>query len=179
MSEDTFPLRPRLADHVLARKHLVDGEERVVLHDTTADRLLQIGLREWGLLAAADGTRDIDGIVLAAAREGAHARAPALRSFLEQLHAAGLLEDGATPSETMGATPGKPGIAATTADPAPAARRPLDVLPGFSLHCDGSGSCCRIYASVIFGPVEAARARALLPTIMDGGVRHERAFLPE
>src|SRR5437773_9342804 len=97
MSEDTFPRRLRLADHVLARKHLVDEEERIVLHDTRTGRLLQIGPREWGLLAAADGTRDLEGIVLAAAREGAHARAPALLAFLEQLHAAGLLEEDAAP----------------------------------------------------------------------------------
>src|SRR6185369_6332943 len=114
MSDDPLPMRPRLANHVLARKHLVDGEPRVVLHDTRADRLLQIGLREWGLIAAADGTRDIEGIVLAAAREGAHARAPALRSFLEQLHAAGLLEDGAAPERATDAS----GASPSTADPA-------------------------------------------------------------
>jgi len=59
------------------------------------------------------------------------------------------------------------------------ASRPLDILADFSLHCDGSGSCCRIYASVIFGPVEAARARALFPEIQGGGDRHERVFLPD
>jgi lysine-N-methylase len=161
-----FPSRPRLAAHVLGRRHLVDGDERVVLHDLGTGRLVQIGPREWGLLAAADGTRDLDGIVLAAAREGAHARGPALRAFLEQLHAAGLLEDGieeASPDDA----PGVP------------AARPLEPLPGFSLHCDGGGSCCRIYASVIFAPVEAARARALLPLVQDGGARHERVFMPE
>jgi lysine-N-methylase len=170
-----FPTRPRLADHVLARRHITAGEAVIVLHDQRTGRLIQLGPREWGLLAAADGTRDLDGVVLAARREGAHARVPALRAFLEQLHGADLLADG-TPDDTATDAP--------TSAPSPApeslpADRPLDILPDFSLHCDGSGSCCRIYASVIFGPVEAARARALFPQIQGGGDRHERVFLPD
>ena len=174
-----LPIRPRLADHVLARRHITGSETVVVLHDQHTGRLLQLGPREWGLLAAADGTRDLDGIVLAARREGAHARVPALHAFLEQLHGASLLADG-TPDDSDAES-----RAATTASTPPsepgqlAADRPLDVLPDFSLHCDGSGSCCRIYASVIFGPVEAARARALFPEIQGGGDRHERVFLPD
>ncbi|APR81843.1 Hypothetical protein A7982_07192 [Minicystis rosea] len=186
----SFPARPRLADHVLPRRHVVDGDERIVLHDLGAGRAVQIGPREWGLIAAADGTRDLEGIVLAAAREGAHARLPALRGFLEQLHAAGMLEDGAEPAVKSDAPPAK-------SDAPPAAKsgevraghdgdgvddasaRPLVTLPGFSLTCDGSGSCCRFYGSVIFGPVEAARARALLPMVREGGARHERVFMPE
>ena len=169
----SLPARPRLATHVLPRRHVVDGEERVVLHDLGTGRLVQIGLREWGLLAASDGTRDLEGIVLAAAREGAHARAPALEAFLAQLHAAGMLEDGVeepSPEATV--------RSAYEGEDDPAAR-PLEPLPDFSLTCDGSGSCCRFYGSVIFGPVEAARARALLPMVRDGGARHERVFMPE
>ncbi len=60
-----------------------------------------------------------------------------------------------------------------------AASRPVEPLPGFTLSCDGSGSCCRVYASVVFGAVEAARARALLPQVLGGGERHERVFMPE
>ncbi len=148
-----------------------------MLHDLASARLVQVGPREWGLLAAADGTRDLDGILLAAAREGAHARREALEPFLQQLHLAGMLEDGSDPvparkAETTGdAGPGD-------ADPGDASRR-LEPLPGFTLSCDGSGSCCRIYASVVFGPLEATRARALLPRILDGGERHERVFMPE
>src|SRR5690242_10317977 len=73
-----LPIRPRLADHVLARRHITGSETVVVLHDQRTGRLVQLGPREWGLLAAADGTRDLDGVVLAARREGAHARVPAL-----------------------------------------------------------------------------------------------------
>lgn len=126
-----------------------------------------MGRREWGLLAAADGTRDLDGIVLAAARSGSHAKVAALRGFLEQLHAAGMLEEGL--EEDAPAAP----------SPANVAHRPLDPLAGYSLRCDGSGSCCRLYASVLFSPVEVARARSLLPSVLDAGARRSNAFLPE
>lgn len=177
MSDDDLPTRPRLGDHVLARKHVVDGEPRVVLHDTRRDGVVQVGPREWGLLAAADGTRDLEGIVLAAAREGARARVPSLRAFLVELHGAGLLdaaESAEVPSSLGGEA--RAGDAEALSDQR---SRPLEVLSDFSLHCDGRGSCCRIYGSVIFGPVEAARARALLPLHLDGGARHERVFTPE
>jgi lysine-N-methylase len=172
-----LPIRPRLADHVLARRHLTGSETVVVLHDQRTGRIVQLGPREWGLLAAADGTRDLDGVVLAARREGAHARVPALHAFLEQLHGAGLLADG-LPDDSDAESHAAIDASSSVSDQL-AADRPLDVLPDFSLHCDGSGSCCRIYASVIFGPVEAARARALFPEIQGGGDRHERVFLPD
>src|SRR5580704_6543231 len=101
MPSPAFPARPRLADHILPRRYLAGEDERIVLCDTTTGRLVQIGPREWCLLGAADGTRDLEGIVLAAAREGAHARVDALRPFLDQLHQAGFLEDGiAEPTPT-------------------------------------------------------------------------------
>lgn len=170
-----FPARPRLAAHVLARRHLVGGEERIVLHDLAGGRAVQIGRREWGILAASDGTRDIGGVVLAAAREGAHARAAAVEAFLGALHQAGMLEDGIEDEGPAADT--APGDGA--GDMESAAARPLAPLPGYTLSCDGSGSCCRLYGSVIFGPVEAARARALLPLLLGGGERHERVFMPE
>src|SRR4051812_32381676 len=95
MRDPPLPSRPRLGDHVLARKYVAEGQERVILHDTRTNRMLQLGTREWGLLAAADGTRDLEGIRLAAAREGAHARPQAIEAFFEQLSAVALLEDGA------------------------------------------------------------------------------------
>jgi lysine-N-methylase len=85
-----------------------------------------------------------------------------------------MLEDGA--DEVGEAAPPSSGTpAGGEADPG----TPLDPLPGFTLSCDGSGSCCRLYASIVFAPVEAARARALLPRILGGGDRHERVFMPE
>ena len=164
-----LPARPRLAEHVLARRHLVGDRASVVLHDTRTGRAVQLGAREWELLAGADGTRDLEGIVLAAAREGAHARPPQLRAFLEQLWQAGFLAAG----DEQAAPP----TAAAQVDVD--GRRALDVLPDFSMHCDGRGSCCRQYETVLFAPVEAARARALCPRVLEGGDKHERAFLPE
>ena len=166
-SRSPLPERPRLAEHVLPRLHVAGARELVILHDTREGRLVQIGRREWGLLAAADGTRDIEGIVLAAARSGSFAKAAALQGFLEQLHAAGMIEEGPA-GESL-------------ADPPPVvpADRPLDPLAGYLLRCDGSGSCCRLYASVLFSPVEVARARALLPSVLDAGDRRSNAFSPE
>ncbi|WP_437650230.1 YkgJ family cysteine cluster protein [Sorangium sp. So ce362] len=191
MSPSTLPARPRLAAHVLARRHLVGEEERVILHDLRSGQLLQLGPREWVLLSAADGTRDVEGIAIAAAREGAHARVPAVQAFLAQLHAAGLLEaddtgeDAARSAPAEGAPASGAPASGAPASPAPAPEerdareRPLEVLPDFTLHCDGRGSCCRIYASILFDPEEAARARALRPDVLSGGARHELAFMPE
>lgn len=176
------PARPRLAAHVLARRHLVGEEERVILHDARTGQLLQLGPREWALLSAADGTRDVEGIVIAAAREGAHARVPAAQAFFAELHTAGLLGaddaggDAAGCGSTAASTPVAPALDPEERDPR---ERPLEVLPDFGLHCDGRGSCCRIYASILFDPEEAARARALRPDVLSGGARHERAFTPE
>ncbi|MGK4005436.1 YkgJ family cysteine cluster protein [Sorangium sp. So ce1036] len=174
MSPNAPPARPRLAEHVLARRHLIGEEEIIVLHDIRTGQLLQLGGREWGLLAVADGTRDVEGIVLAAAREGAHARVRAAEDFFAELHAAGLLA-----AEDAVETAAPPGAGEAAMDERARRDRPIEVLPDFSLHCDGRGSCCRLYASVIFDPEEAARARALRPDVLSGGARHERAFTPE
>ncbi|AUX42159.1 hypothetical protein SOCE26_035860 [Sorangium cellulosum] len=171
---------------MLARRHLVGEEELIVLHDTRTGQLLQLGGREWGLLAAADGTRDVEGIVLAAAREGAHARVHAAADFFAALHAAGLLAAEGDVAAPLGAGAGGAEAAgaaemarAAEADDRARRERPIEVLPDFSLHCDGRGSCCRLYASVIFDPEEATRARALRPDVLSGGARHQRAFTPE
>lgn len=172
-----LPARPRLADHVLVRRYHDGAEELVVLHDIERRGLVRIGPREWTLLSCADGTRDLEGIVLAAARLGAHVRAPALRAFLEQLHAAGLIAGDA--DEGGSATGGAGAPSASGEGLATPADRPLDPLPGFLLTCDGTGSCCRIYASVLASAEETARARAALPHVLDGGSCPERAFTPE
>lgn len=164
MSEGaSLPYRPRLAEHALARRHVVDGREIVVIHDTRSGNLVRTGSREWEILAQADGTREFDGILLAAARKGALRRASEVRALLEQLHAAGLLANGI---EHAAPAPELPD-------------RPLDALPGFSLTCDESGVCCGMYGSIVFTPIEAARARALRPDVLDGGARPDRVFLPE
>ena len=166
----TLPERPRLADHVVARRHLVGERSVVMLHDLRSGRAVQLGPREWELLASADGTRDLEGILLAAAREGAHARTPHLQSFLVQLHAAGFLADIDAPEgETPGAHEPSQGDA----------ERALEVLADYTLHCDGQGSCCRQYETVLFAPLEAARARAACPDVLEAGAKAERAFMPE
>ncbi|AKT37733.1 uncharacterized protein CMC5_018750 [Chondromyces crocatus] len=167
----------------------MDGEERVILHDTRTGGRIVLDARTWGLLACADGTRDVEGILTAAAREGAHARIPALRAFLEQLHAAGLIDEGAASTAGVAATTASAAQATppapSSADADPPASSPtsperlLDVLPDFTLHCDGRGSCCRIYPTILFAPAETARARAALPLVLDAGDQPARAFLPE
>lgn len=166
-------MRPRLADHVLARRYLAGDREHVVLIDQRSGRRVQLGPREWGIIACADGTRDLEGIALAAAREGAHARLATVEAFFAQLNTAGLLSDDPLPS------PGEGGRDTITDEAFIPPDRPLAPLPGFSLHCDGRGSCCRLYITIAMSPLEAARARSLLPHVLGGGDRHERAFTPE
>lgn len=163
MSPAPFPSRPRLADHAIVRRHRVGDEDFWVLHDQRSGLAYRLGAREWGLIAQADGSRDLEGIVAAASRAGAFAKVETLRAFLAALHEAGLLAEGVAPLPEPKAR---------------AASRPLDPLPGFALACDGHGSCCRLYASVIFRPVEEAQARALLPRVLDAGDHPERAFTP-
>jgi lysine-N-methylase len=158
-----LPFHPRLAEHALVRLHRIDGEEIVVIHDTRTGDLARTGTREWSLLAAADGTRDLGGLTLAAAKSGALRRASEIKGILERLQGMGLLVDGID-----------------HADPVPErASRPLFVLPDFSLTCDASGACCGVYGSILFTPLEASRARVALPLVRDGGAHEERVFTPE
>ncbi|MEJ7735040.1 MAG: YkgJ family cysteine cluster protein [Polyangiaceae bacterium] len=158
-----FPLRPRLAEHALARRHLVDGVERVVIHDARRGDLSTLEPRAWEIVSGADGTRDLDGICLAAARAGAFHRRSEVRFVLEALHAAGLLADGIAEAPPAG-------------DAGEA--RPLAVLPGFALHCDASGACCGVYGTVRFTDEEARRARATLPTPLHHPA-DARLFMPD
>jgi len=231
MSADELPSRPRLAAHVLARRHVIDGQERVILHDQASDRVLQLGAREWAVLEAADGTRDPEGIVVAARREGAHARVAAVRELLRTLAADGLLVEGesaepvaaggaATSGEEKGtrvdvqaavaaasaqregsATRAEATAAASVegsatraeatsaasveakAASAPAAlegpvRKPVIPLPGGDMRCSGTGTCCRLYGTVMVLPHEARRMQSVLPQWRVGEVPPERWFSP-
>ncbi|MFO0601870.1 MAG: YkgJ family cysteine cluster protein [Polyangiales bacterium] len=161
---EAIPARPRLADHALARLQRDGAREHAVLIDQVTGEVWQLGLREWVILSMADGTRDLDGLLLAAAREGALASRAAVGEFLMRLAGAGLLEDG--PAETDDAPPVAP------------VDRPLDPLPGYRFACDGRGVCCSQYATVVFSRLEADRARVLLPLVERGGERLERVFTP-
>jgi len=167
-------LRPRLADHVAARRHHVGSDVVVALHDERTDRVATIGEREWTLLAMADGTRDVEGILAAARRAGRHARREHLAAFLDQLDAAGMLAEG--PSLPPGREEA-PSDEAATSDGAsgPEGRLGVRAMPGFSLRCDGAGTCCRLYPTTVFTPREA---RAALHFDPEGPDETER-FTPE
>jgi lysine-N-methylase len=158
-----FPFHPRLAEHALVRLHAVAGEEIVVIHDGRSGDLHRMGSHEWDLISSADGTRDLDGLLLAASRRDAYRRASEVRAVLDHLHAAGLLAEGVDYPDP---TP-------------PVVDRPLDVLPDYSLTCDATGGCCGVYGSIVFTPLEAARARSTLPLVRNGGEDPRRAFTPE
>ena len=168
-----FPSRPRLADHVLVRRHFVtrddasEPQETIVLHDTRTSEVLRFSGRVLALLVAADGTRDLDGIALAAARAGVLHRRSELRRMLDELHGRGLLVDGIdAPVATEAAIE-------TTVAP----DRPIRALPDFALVCDGSGACCRQYSSIAFTAAEAIRARTFVPILRGGLVPPDRVFL--
>ncbi|MCA9622989.1 MAG: YkgJ family cysteine cluster protein [Myxococcales bacterium] len=145
--------RPRLATHVAVRRYLRrEGSEAVVsLHDEQAGRVACVGDREWAVLRAADGTRDVAGIVAAARREGHAVAAATVEAFLSQLEAAGMLAAG--PSAPPAASPS-------------AGRREAMAFPDFALRCDGRGTCCRIYPTIAMAPTEACRARGLNPDLV-------------
>ncbi|MBX3272980.1 MAG: YkgJ family cysteine cluster protein [Sandaracinaceae bacterium] len=142
--------RPRLALHVQARVHVADGSPHVVLHDPRTRLVARISLDDWRLLREADGTRDLDALCLAAARLGIDPSEEELVRLFSELDEAGLLADGLAPPLREPPVP-------APAPPAP--ETPLEVLPDFTLTCDGRGACCRFYGSVGFAPLEALRAR--------------------
>ncbi len=164
-----LPTRPRLRPEVAARRHVVGDAVMTTVHAPPPSRgVACLGEREWAFVAAADGTRDLEGIRLAAARDGRRAtRAHVVRLF-EELAAAGLLTDGveeATSASLAEPTSGVP-------------ERPCVGLPRFRLRCDGSGTCCRLYTTTTFLPLDVARARALCPDVLAGGHHPERLFTP-
>ncbi len=158
-----LPRHPRLAEHVAVRRHLVAGEVVVVLHDTDSEQLATLGQREWAVLSCADGTRDL----AAASRLGQPTSREHLEEFLVQLAAAGMLREG--PAPAVSAPPPRSVVA----------DRPVVLPAGFGYHCDGSGSCCRIYQTTLFSPEEAVRARAVAPELLGAGQDGTAAFTPE
>ena len=165
MSGVALPSRPRLAEHAMVRRHFIDGEEVIVVHDARSGDLVRMPPRAWSLIEAADGTRDIGGLLLAASQRGELRRASEVTAVLTDLQAAGLLTDGIDPFAFA---------AVEAAAEAVDARAALDVLP-FTLVCDGSGACCATYSTVRFSEEEAARARSLLPHVEEG---RGKVFLP-
>jgi lysine-N-methylase len=151
-----LPIRPRLSDSAMIRRHIIDGEEKLILHDRAREEAIELDRDQVEQLLACDGTRDLGGIMLEAARRHAYARGSAIEALLVESQRRGLLADG---------------IAARAFEPLHA-DRPLEVLEGYRLHCDGNGSCCTTYASVPFTRSETQRALGICPT------EGERVFLP-
>lgn len=166
-----LPQRPALADHVLVRRHVIDGQTRVVLHDQQRRDVVVLGEREWAIVEACDGTREPEGVVVAARRGGGFARVEAVRQMLASLHARGMLVAGAGPDEALAVDSAPEAL--TTHD---AARPLVAAQPG--LRCDGGGTCCRLYGTVMLSDQEAARARLALPGWTIGEVPIERLTTP-
>lgn len=163
---DAAVVHPHLGRHVAARRHLVGDRATVVLVDQRDGRTVRLGEREWAVAAAMDGTRTVEGLVLAAGRRGAATSPARVAEFVLELQTVGFLDDGVpVPAPTVAAPP-------TPAD------RALEALPGYRLECDGRGSCCRLYPTVLFLPRDVARARAARPDVFSGGDDEAAAFTP-
>jgi lysine-N-methylase len=139
----TLPERPRLTAVAAARRHRSGSTELVVLHDPPRDAMAGLGPREWTILQACDGTRDLEGILAYARQRGLVVGRADLRAFLEGLGRLGAFRD------------------ATRVPAAEPPLGPVRPIEGWGLACDGRGHCCEAYETVIFDPVEAARARGL------------------
>ena len=127
-----------------------------------------ISTEQWDMLACADGTRTFDGILLAAAGNRVYTRASAFQQLLDDMNEAGLLDEGL---ESLA-------MARPAQAPPTPHDRPLLLLPGFSLTCDGIGHCCSVYPTISFTELESARARSLRPQVLQGGSRAWQAFTP-
>jgi lysine-N-methylase len=148
---------------VRARRHLRTGGSTVVLHDDQNGRALVIGEREWNVVRAMDGTRDLVGIAMAAEHNGAPVRADHLAAFVASLESLGMLDSYAPPVPPDNAFPRDV---------------PVRALADYRFACDGAGECCRTYGSVLFTAPEVARACALRPELEDAGHDPGRIFLP-
>ncbi len=170
----TTRARPRLAEHALVRRHVVDGVEKLVVHDARTGALAVLDERALSVALAADGTRDVGGIALAVARAGHYRRMSEVDAVLAALEGLGLLADG------IEVEPPVSPAAGTRLAPlgAGAAERPVVALPGYRFRCDGAGGCCLQYGSIAFTEEDRARAgRAGLATL-PGDAAERRVFLP-
>ena len=101
MPDAPLPERPRLAGHVEARMHIVEGVAKVVLYDPRAGTVMEIAPDDWALLEQADGTRDLDALTLAATRVGRPYAEAEVRQLLRELAEACVLVDGLAPPPRM------------------------------------------------------------------------------
>jgi len=136
------------------RRHIVAGAEKTMVFDTRRQEALEVEPEHLALLACADGTRDVAGILLEASRRGLYRRASTVMELLTGLAERGLLADG------IGNEQRKQSDEASKT-------RPLALLPGFSLSCDANGTCCTTYSTVHFTRDDARRALVLVPAVLD------------
>jgi lysine-N-methylase len=170
------PRRPILLPHVFPRRHLTSTARLVVLLDTERNESLPIAERSYRVLSAMDGTRDVEGIARRVRLDGGRVDPGEVAAFVGELAEAGLV--GEAPEEPSDGE--QPALRAPLPTPLPPEdpTRALEELTGFRFECDGRGSCCRFYPTVTFTPLEAARARAHCPEVLDAGHVEPRAFLP-
>lgn len=157
---DELPARPRLAPNVWARRHWVDSEEIIVVRGPGFSGVLKLGDAAWEALTLADGTRDLEGLQAACAREGVSWTLEELHELLGELHELGFVVHGPV-SFDDGVLSGGGEEMNEVAPPEAEEVRPLEPLVGFSFACDGSGSCCRFYDSIAFRAEEGQLARLI------------------
>jgi lysine-N-methylase len=148
----TIPARPRLHDDVVVRRHLGEDLDTVVLHDERTGRVLRILPVQWQVLALADGTRDVEGLVLAGHARGIEIDRADLESFLAHLARERVLTEGVVEPIEPDEEPDADLLGV-----------PLDAIDGWTFECTKRGVCCHVFPSILFTPLEAARARVLLP----------------
>ncbi|MBX3270668.1 MAG: hypothetical protein KF729_10420, partial [Sandaracinaceae bacterium] len=147
-----LPHRPRLTEQVIARRH-VGEDDVVVLHDHASRRVTRILPVQWQVLALADGTRDLEGVALAARARGIETDLADLEGFLAHLAALGMLTEG----------PVEPKDGSDDDPDADLLEVPLDPIDRWTFRCTGRGACCEIFPTILFTPMEAHRALAVLP----------------
>lgn len=167
--------RPRLAEHALLRRHVIDGQERFVIHHAGTGALVTLDERAFEIARVADGTRDCDGIALALARSELDPQEGEIASVLGALEDNDLLAEGVE----IGPLPRASAVHWVSPAPPDRAARRLVQLPGYRFRCDGNGSCCTQYASVAFAAADVRRARRVgLRTHPLDDADASRVFLP-
>lgn len=165
--------RPRLAVHMLPRRHVIDGEEVVVLHNAQTGELLKLPADLFAIVAYADGTRDLDGIALAASRDGRFTRMSVIGSLLDTLDGYGALTGGIEP-----VSPAVTEHRLLTKKSLDFSDLPLERLEGHLFRCSGSGACCSQYSTIGVTEGDLIRARRAGLQTLPGDNREERVTLP-
>lgn len=169
--------RPRLLPHAMPRQNMTDGARTIVLYDGERLESHRIGGRAWLVMSGMDGTRDADGLVAFCKADGATVSKAEVEDLVRDLAEAELVGEGVGGKTSLEVGLDEPIEGEPALAPAPPAER-IWQLPGFTIFCDGSGTCCRFYPSVAFSMLDASRAIAAAPQVLDGGTNPAKVFLP-